>query len=128
MLLHFEQGLNSPITTAAVAEAPAAQDSATTSKPENNSLVTMTSLSNSVVLLSTVRAEVLDIHGNAFPVRILLDSASQANFITESCLRRGGFSRTKHRALVLAVNESKTATTRGLTSFVIRARNRDNII
>ncbi|XP_071648494.1 uncharacterized protein [Temnothorax longispinosus] len=87
----------------------------------------MASVANDVVLLSTVRAEAIDVHGNPFSVRILLDSASQANFITECCLQQGGFARTKHRVTVLGVSESKAATTRGLTSFVIRARNRDNI-
>lgn len=77
--------------------------------------------------IAIVRVEILDVYGNAFPVRILLDSASQSNFITESCLRRGGFNRTKHRALVLAVNQVKATTTRGLTSFVIRVRGRDEV-
>ncbi|XP_071652143.1 uncharacterized protein [Temnothorax longispinosus] len=42
-------------------------------------------------------------------------------------MQRGGFSRTKHRTVVLAVNNTKTAATRGNTSFVIRTRGRDDI-
>lgn len=65
-LLHFEQSSNTPIAAAAVAASFAAQDSATTSDSRKNPLLTMTSLSNSVVLLSTVLAEVLDMCGNVF--------------------------------------------------------------
>ncbi|XP_071579214.1 uncharacterized protein [Temnothorax nylanderi] len=111
-LLHFEQSSSSTPAAEPVTATPAAQ---------------VTSLANSVVLLSTVRAEVIDLHGNAFPVRVLLDSASQANFVTEGCLRKGGFRRTKHSATVFALNETKEAITKGLTSFVIRVRGRDDI-
>ncbi|XP_024882947.1 uncharacterized protein LOC112461799, partial [Temnothorax curvispinosus] len=118
-LLHFEQSNAPPV--------PPAQDAATPAKSEDKAIISMASVANGVVLLSTVRAEAIDVHGNPFSVRILLNSASQANFVTESCLQRGGFARTKHRVTVLGVSESKAATTRGLTSFVIRARNRGNI-
>ncbi|XP_024868140.1 uncharacterized protein LOC112468662 [Temnothorax curvispinosus] len=87
----------------------------------------MTSLANSVVLLSNVRTEMINSHGNAFPVCVLLDSASQANSVTEGCLRKGGFCRTKHSATVFELNETKAATTKGLTSFVIRVRGYDDI-
>ncbi|XP_071653572.1 uncharacterized protein [Temnothorax longispinosus] len=122
-LLHFEQSSSSTPTVEPVTATSAAQNTAIADKP----LVTMASLANSVVLLSIVRAEVIDSHGNAFPVRVLLDSASQANFVTEGCLRKGGFRRTKHSATVFALNETKAAATNGLTSFVIRARGRDDI-
>ncbi|XP_024873244.1 uncharacterized protein LOC112455514 [Temnothorax curvispinosus] len=124
-LLHFERSANSAST-------PASDESAneqTSPPPKSEPLVTMTSTvrSNSVVLLSTVQAEAIDIHGNPFPVRVLLDSASQLNFASKSCMQRGGFSRTKHRTVVLAVNNTKAAATRGNTLFVIRARGRDDI-
>ncbi|CAL1671917.1 unnamed protein product [Lasius platythorax] len=89
--------------------------------------MTSVAKSNPVILLSTVKAEILDVHGKTFPVRILLDSASQSNFITESCMQRGGFGQTKHSTLILAVNDVKAATTRGNTSFVIRVRNRADV-
>ncbi|XP_077256688.1 uncharacterized protein LOC143894368 [Temnothorax americanus] len=115
-LLHFEQANTvSPATVPSIASG--ASESAPSTIVENKPIVSMASVSNSVVLLSTVRAEALDVRGNAFPVRMLLDSASQANFITESCLRRGGFARTRHSVAVLGVNETKAATTRGLTSL-----------
>ncbi|XP_071578790.1 uncharacterized protein [Temnothorax nylanderi] len=125
-LLHFDRSVNSDSTPASVTAPPVIPDSANAPQSEDKPIVTMASLANRVVLLSTVRAEVIDAYGNALPVRVLLDSASQANFITEGCLQRGGFRRTKHSATVFAVNETKAATTRGLTSFVIRARGRDD--
>ncbi|XP_077259080.1 uncharacterized protein LOC143895662 [Temnothorax americanus] len=79
-------------------------ESGTTSSQGSEPLVSMASVarSNPIVLLSTVQAEALDAHGNPFPVRILLDNASQLNFISESCMQRGGFGRTKCHTVVLA--------------------------
>ncbi|XP_024872298.1 uncharacterized protein LOC112454901, partial [Temnothorax curvispinosus] len=125
-LLHYEQSSNTTPKTEPISATPAEPDAVPAPQSEDAPIVTMTSLANRIVLLSTVRAEAIDARGNAFPVRILLDSASQANVITEGCLRKGGFRRTKHSATVLAINEARAATTRGLTSLVIRARGRDD--
>ncbi|XP_071577995.1 uncharacterized protein [Temnothorax nylanderi] len=124
-LLHFERSASSASTPAN--DEPANEQSSP--PPTSEPLVTMTSTarSNLVVLLSTVQAEAIDIHGNPFPVRVLLDSASQLNFASESCMQRGGFSRMKHRTVVLAVNNTKAAAARGNTSFVIWALGRDDI-
>lgn len=89
--------------------------------------MTSISPSGSTVLLSTVRAEALDAHGNPFSVRLLLDSASQSNFVTENCMRRGGFRRTRGGTIVLAINDTKAACTRGNTAFVIQAQGRSDI-
>ncbi|XP_024887725.1 uncharacterized protein LOC112464773 [Temnothorax curvispinosus] len=121
-LLHFERANPTSLATTPVVT-PVANSPAAPVDTGDKPIVSMASVSNRVILLSTVPAEALDVHSNAFPVRMLLDSASQANFITESCLRRGGFSRTRHRTTVLGVNKTK-ATTRGFTSFVIRVPNR----
>ncbi|XP_071576444.1 uncharacterized protein [Temnothorax nylanderi] len=126
-LLHFGHSSGPAPTAEPAAATPAAQGTAIEIETEDKPLVTMASLANSVVLLSTVRAKLIDSHGNAFPVRVLLDSASQANFVTEGCLQKGGFRRTRHSAAVFAINETKAATTKGLTSFVLRARGRDDI-
>ncbi|XP_071629497.1 uncharacterized protein [Temnothorax longispinosus] len=125
-LLHFERA-NVPPAATAPAVPPAVSETVAPASAVEKPIISMASISSRVVLLSTVRAEALDAYGNAFPVRLLLDSASQANFVTESCLRRGGFARTRHRATVLGVNDTKTATTRGITSFVVRARDRGNL-
>ncbi|XP_024874415.1 uncharacterized protein LOC112456237 [Temnothorax curvispinosus] len=127
-LLHF--GRNSdPAGTPADTGAPSESAVNESSSPQNNEpLVTMTSVakSSSTVLLSTVQAEALDVHGNPFPVRIFLDSASQLNFISENCMQKGGFGRTKGRTVVLAVNDTKAAATRGSTSLVIQVQGNGN--
>ncbi|XP_077259746.1 uncharacterized protein LOC143896075 [Temnothorax americanus] len=103
-------------------------ESGTTSSQGSEPLVSMASVarSNPIVLLSTVQAEALDAHGNPFPVRILLDSASQLNFISEGCRQRGSFGRTKCHTVVLAVNDTKAAATRGRTSLVIQAQGKES--
>src|SRR5580765_393430 len=129
-LLHFEQNSTSSSTAAPVSPASSSQEAeSATASQGSKSLATMTSVveSSPIVLLSTAKAEIFDVHGNTFPVRILLDSASQSNFITESCWRRGGFNRTKHRMLILGVNDVKAATAKGRTSFVIQVSNRTAI-
>ncbi|XP_071571819.1 uncharacterized protein [Temnothorax nylanderi] len=105
-LLHFDRSANSDSTPASVTAPPVIPDSANAPQSEDKPIVTMASLANRVVLLSTVRAEVIDAYGNALPVRVLLDSASQANFITEGCLQRGGFRRTKHSAVSSTVQSA----------------------
>ncbi|XP_077282736.1 uncharacterized protein LOC143908800 [Temnothorax americanus] len=124
-LLHFEQNSGS---ANAPTDAEPPSESGTTSSQGIEPLVSMASVarSNPIVLLSTVQAEALDAHGNPFPVRILLDSASQLNFISESCMQRGGFGRTKCHTVVLAVNDTKAAATRGRTSLVIQAQGRES--
>ncbi|XP_071653979.1 uncharacterized protein [Temnothorax longispinosus] len=124
-LLHFEQNSGS---ANAPTDAEPPSESGITSSQGSEPLVSMASVarSNPIVLLSTVQAEALDAHGNPFPVRILLDSASQLNFISESCMQRGGFGRTKCHTVVLAVNDTKAAATRGRTSLVIQAQGRES--
>ncbi|XP_071576375.1 uncharacterized protein [Temnothorax nylanderi] len=117
-LLHFERNSSSTSTPTDTGTSSESEAEKSSSPQNNEALVTMTSVvkSSLIVLLSTVQAEALDIHGNLFPVRILLDSASQLSFISETCMRKSGFGRTKHRTIVLAVNDTKAAATRGSTS------------
>ncbi|XP_071632823.1 uncharacterized protein [Temnothorax longispinosus] len=125
-LLHYQQSSNPPPKTESINATPAEQDTGNVPQSEDEPIVTMTSLANRIILLSTVRTEAIDARGNALPVRMLLDSASQANFITKGCLWRSGFRRTQHSATVLAINEARATTTRGITPLVIRARGRDD--
>lgn len=114
-LLYFERS-NSMDAGAADGVSSTSENALQNDKP----LVSMASVSSSnfVVLLSTVRADALDIHGNVFPVRNLLDSASQSNFISEDCMSRV-FKRSRRRIVILAVNDTRAVTIRGSTSFVI---------
>lgn len=122
-LLHFEYRSRSPGAHVDTGDSSTSEVSAG-SRPQNDrSFVMMTSVfesSSVAVLLSTVQAETLDIHGKPFRVRILLDSASQLNFVTENCMQQGGYRRGKHCATILAVGGTKAATTRGKTSLIRR--------
>lgn len=123
-MLHFGPRSQSFEALVDAADPSTSDAGASSSAPNAQSLATTTSVleSDSVVLLSTVQAEALDVHGRPFPVRILLDSASQANFVTENCMQQGGYSRSGHRASIMAVGDTRAATTRGRTSLVIRSR------
>lgn len=78
-LLHFERDTSPTGVHAAAGATANVESESKVSQSQENSVVPMTSVSTAVstVLLSTVRAEALDISGHPFPVRILLNSASQ---------------------------------------------------
>lgn len=60
-----------------------------TPKPENV-VVTLPSgfpCAPAIILLATALADV-EVPGNRFPVRVLLDSGSQVSFVTETCVQR----------------------------------------
>ncbi len=78
-----------------------------------------TSIPQTTVLLSTTKIEVLDSRGNYQIIRAVLDSASQANFITQKCLNRLGLSRTECHIPVVGISQS-TSDTCGLTSCTIK--------
>ncbi|CAL1680937.1 unnamed protein product [Lasius platythorax] len=103
-----------------------ASSNVTTASSSEASVISMTTISrsNSVVLLSTVQAEMADASGHFFPVRVLLDSASQSNFVTEGCVQRSGLTRTPCRSIVLGINDTKAANTKGRTSLVLRVKSR----
>ena len=127
-LLHFGNGScdTSDSKTESRRDSTPETAEATTSR-DSKSFVTSVAPKSRIVLLSTARAEIVDNHGNTRPVRILLDSASQSNFVTESCLQKGNFAREQHRSIVLAVNDSRAATTKGKTHFTIRIRRQNHV-
>ncbi|XP_071632804.1 uncharacterized protein [Temnothorax longispinosus] len=97
-LLHFERA-NVPPAATAPAVPPAVSDTVAPASAVEKPIISMASISSRVVLLSTVRAEALDATATRF----------------------------RHRATVLGVNDTKTATTRGITLFVVRARDREDL-
>ena len=129
-LLHFSKSVSSsPVNNPSPSISGSKSSDSTASPTKESSFVSMagTPRSNKTVLLSTIQAEMADVHGRYFPVRILLDSASQSNFITESCVRRGGLKRSPCSMVVLGVNDAEAASAKGRTSIVIRARGREKI-
>lgn len=74
---------------------------------------------NSLVLLATALVNVIDSKGNPHCVRVLLDSASQATFISKKCFNRLGLFSSKLNIPIKGIGELSTITSRGLTSFSI---------
>lgn len=74
----------------------------------------------STVLLSTCIIHIKDSNGNFQKIRILLDTGSMANFISDLCVRRLGLSRKGLSIPVEGLNGMSTYTTRGTTSCFIK--------
>lgn len=60
------------------------------------------------ILLSTALVKVKDGYGNFQTCRLLLDSASQSNFITESCVQRLGLRKINNPIPIVGINNSLT--------------------
>ncbi|KAJ8977410.1 hypothetical protein NQ317_003191, partial [Molorchus minor] len=83
-------------------------------------VLTSTLTSKSTVLLSTALVEILDSCGNYQPVRALIDQGSQANFITERCLRKLGLSRSHLTVPITGINHMSTLVSKGITISKIK--------
>ncbi|XP_050295695.1 uncharacterized protein LOC126735671 [Anthonomus grandis grandis] len=82
--------------------------------PENSAfpqVKTFTSVtsSSSLVFLSTAKVAVLDSRGIFQTVRVLLDSGSQASFITDKCLMRLGLPRRRSPIPIYGLGETSTS-------------------
>lgn len=76
---------------------------------------------NSVVLLSTAVVRFIDGNGSLHTVRFLLDSGSQANFITGKCARRLKLCVSKYDTTVLGLGSNSNVIS-GKTSLVVISR------
>ncbi|KAL0883918.1 hypothetical protein ABMA27_015986 [Loxostege sticticalis] len=109
-MLHFDNNLVRNVPAQSVSPAPARPVivEAPAPAPSSAALCFSSSLMNNkpvsraptTVLLATARVIVLDSHGKEHIIRVLLDSASQSNFITGECCQR----------LNLPLNNSSTHT------------------
>lgn len=70
---------------------------------------------NTTVLLSTALIEVMDSRGNFQTVRALLDSASQASFITSSCCNRLGLPRSRLSLSIHGLGHMSSEATAGVS-------------
>lgn len=91
-----------------------------TSNSEQVSTLTGVVHSKTSVILSTAEAEVLDARGNYKKIRILLDSGSQATFISEKCVNRLGLSRFNFPLSVSGLGQMQTFTTSGGVTCTLR--------
>lgn len=80
---------------------------------QNYCAILSNSLPKQTVLLSTTKVE------NFQTARVVLDSGSQANFITQKCLNQLGLKKKKISISIQGLNEASTATS-GITNCVIR--------
>lgn len=120
-LLHFENNLESSSIVAPTQDVSQTfsnhgpQPVASTSQINSLANVLPTSPHTAMVLLSTAHVEVLDSLGNYQTVRILLDSASQANFITQNCVNKLGLSRYKTSLSIHGLGQMSSVASRGVT-------------
>lgn len=81
-----------------------------------------TNINDHQVLLATAIAHTIDINkDHQHQLRILLDSGSQCNFVTESFVKRTGLLRSKAHLPVSGVAKTAAGTTRGHVEFYIKS-------
>lgn len=79
-----------------------------------------TSLVQSTCVLPTAEVEIKDVFGNFQKVRVLLDSGSMANLISESCVNRLGLKRQQCSVPLQGVNDLTSISTKGITQCFIK--------
>ncbi len=82
-----------------------------------------TSCATSTVLLGTAMVNIQDSTGHYRPIRILIDSASQASFISEKCIRQLGLLRRRYNIPILGLNQMRSQTSNGMTHCRIKPQN-----
>lgn len=104
------------------------QDSipAGTQQPIGNSqihtLTTFKSNHNRLSLLPTALVRVQDVTGKYQPCRMLIDSGSQASFISEECIQRLGLKRQYAKIAVHGIGSAKSANTKGKVTLLMSSR------
>lgn len=124
-LLHFDK--ESLIPHAVASAVPVASVSENTNlsqntfcQPSTSQINSLTNVipTNTTVLLSTAQIEVMNSRGYFETVRVLLDSASQANFITEKCANRLGLPRSYKTLSVHGLGQMGCSVTAGITCSI----------
>jgi hypothetical protein len=100
---------------------PADHDSRTSSKSASNRSASPVTTYCSVkrqtsthVLLATAVVEIQTKHKQYVPCRVVLDGASQLNFISEGCVKRLGFSKQTNSTFIQRINQINTSTQCGV--------------
>ncbi|XP_030759181.1 uncharacterized protein LOC115884669 [Sitophilus oryzae] len=94
--------------------------------PSVGAMASTLSTKQSTVLLSTAIVDIKDIRGNFQQIRILFDSASMANFITEKCVNRLGLPRKRFSIPIEGLNGMSAQTNQGVTHCTIKPCNDSN--
>lgn len=74
----------------------------------------------STVLLATAVVHILDGARNYQPIRVLIDSGSQSNFVTDKCVQRLRLPRTHLSTTIYGLNEMSSFSSKGLAHCVVR--------
>ncbi|KAJ8937182.1 hypothetical protein NQ318_017031 [Aromia moschata] len=117
-LLHFEKeskavAASNPSLTSVETNIKLNDLPSTSTSSNINTLTSV--ISNTTVLLSTANIEILDIFGNYQTILVVIDSGSQASFITEKCFRRLGLRRFHLRTPIQGLGEMSSEATSGVT-------------
>lgn len=121
-LLHFPTELPSTENTDAQTSPQSGEPSSSPSSVASSlAAVASTKPSQqSTVLLSTAEVEIRDIRNNFQRVRVLIDTASMANFISEACCNRLGLARSHFSIPINGLNDMNSMSTKGKTHCTIK--------
>lgn len=70
-------------------------------------------------IIPTAIIKIKDFRGNYQDCRVLLDSESQVNLISEACARRMGLKRSRSRIMVNEIASSKAGVSKGIVNLII---------
>lgn len=74
--------------------------------------------SKTTVLLSTAMVDILDVRGNYQSVRVLLDSGSQTNIISQKCLNRLGLPSSPLSLAIFGLGKTSSSVSKGVTCTI----------
>nr|CAI5824413.1 unnamed protein product [Callosobruchus analis] len=97
--------------------------------PQSQGVSSMTSCITTslqtTVLLSTAVVDILDAQGHFQKVRVLFDSGSMANFISESCANRLGLKRSHISVPIEGLNNMSSSFNKGASNCIIKPVDQD---
>lgn len=125
-LLHFSKSSGNGSSTASSVQPPSlpvSEQNDSESDSHNGAIPVATSLVSStdaVPIFPTAIVKVKNSGGIFLPIRVLLDSASAANFISEGCLRRLGLPREKCEMQIAGIGNSGYVRARGVAECIVK--------
>ncbi|CAG9769912.1 unnamed protein product [Ceutorhynchus assimilis] len=124
-LLHFSKSSVNGNSTAPSGQPPslsASEQNESESDSYSGALPVVTSLvwsTDAVPIFPTAIIKIKNSGGIFLPIRVLLDSASAANFISEGCLRRLGLPREKCEMQIAGIGNSGYVTAREVAECIV---------
>ncbi|XP_031346907.1 uncharacterized protein LOC116173532 [Photinus pyralis] len=100
-------------------ELPAATPSGVSTSSATTTLTSTLGL-ETVVLLATAIVDIFDAKGNSHAIRVLLDSANQANFINEKCAHRLCLTKRSLTTAIFGLNQMHSISAKGVAACAIQ--------